>query len=187
MQEINLLQNKVKDRTLQFERSNRMVIVLFSLIVLLEFAGIGGLYLLTRSANAKTADIKVQNTQIQNAMNEDQKTLTTAQGVQAQLKNVQALLKNHIYWSEFLNQVSAITPTNVRFNGISSSADGKLHIDAVAASYQDIGRLLLSLDTSDKFQDVKLHSISPSSGTEFGYSFSIDLNVTPDIFNKPQQ
>jgi Tfp pilus assembly protein PilN len=185
MQEINLLQNKVKDRTLQFERSNRLVMVLFVLVVILEIAGTAGLYLLIHTTKAKTTEVIQQNADTQTNMNKNQKDLVLAQGLQAQLKNVHNLLSNHIYWSAFLNEVSSITPTKVRFVSITGSVtDDKLHVEAMAQSYQDIGRLLLALGTSDQFKDVKLHSVTPGQGAEFGYSFSMEMTVLPSIFKK---
>jgi hypothetical protein len=55
MQEINLLQNKVKDRTLQYERSNRLVIGLFTLALLLEIGAYGGLYYLGNNTKSQIA------------------------------------------------------------------------------------------------------------------------------------
>jgi Tfp pilus assembly protein PilN len=185
MQEINLLQNKVKDRTLQFERSNRLVVVLFTLIVIFEMAAVGGLYLLISSTKTKAAEVNKQNIETQKSMNANQKDLVLAQGLQAQLKNVRTLLADHIYWSAFLDQVSKITPTKVQFQSITgSTTDNKLHVEGLAKSYQDVGILLLSLATSDKFKEVKLRSVTPGQGAEFGYSFSLEITVAPSIFNK---
>ncbi|MBX4205143.1 MAG: PilN domain-containing protein [Candidatus Doudnabacteria bacterium] len=187
MQEINLLQNKVKDRTLQFERSNRLVMVFFSLLLLLEIGAVAGLFFLIKSTDAKTQDVIKANLQTQAEMNTNQKDLVKAQGFQAQLKNVRSLIDNHIYWSAFLDQLAKITPTKVQFRTVTGSvADNKLHVEGVAQSYQDVGRVLLSLETSDKFKQVKLRSVNPSQDSAFGYSFALEITVSPDIFIKTQ-
>jgi len=166
MQEINLLQNKVKDRTLRFERSNRLVVGLFSLIVILEFVATGGLYFLANNTNKQTADVVSQNQSIQTAMVSNQKDLTLAKGLQAQLKNVNTLLQNHIYWSAFLTDISAIVPVKVQYNDFQGSiTDDKITIDGMASSYADVGRMLLALSTSDKFSSVKLVSLTPAQGS----------------------
>jgi len=186
MQEINLLQNKVKDRTLQFERSNRLVLVLFGLLVVLEIAGVVGLYLLIGTTHARTQDVNKENADIQAKMNANQKDLAKAQGLQAQLKNVRTLLANHVYSSAFLDSVSAVTPTKVAFQNINgSTSDDKLHVEGLAQSYQDVGRLLLSLSTSNKFKEVKLRSVTPSTQAgAYSYGFSMDVTVVPTIFQK---
>ena len=185
MQEINLLQNKVKDRTLQFEKSNRILVVVCVIIMILEGAAFGGLYFLTNSTKTVTAKIQQENADIQTSMNSNQDSLNAAKGLQAQLKNVKTLLNNHVYWSEFLNQVSAVVPNKIQFvNLSSSSSDDKLHVEGIAQSYDDIGRLLLSLNGSDKFSNATLHSITPSTGTTFGYMFTIDVAVSPSVFKK---
>jgi Tfp pilus assembly protein PilN len=72
--------------------------------------------------------------------------------LQAQLKNVRTLLDGHIYWSAFLDQVASVTPNKIQIQRINGSAsDGKFHIEGVGQSYQDIGKLLLALSTSNKF------------------------------------
>jgi Tfp pilus assembly protein PilN len=185
MQEINLLQNKVKDRTLRYERSNRVVIGLFTLVLLLEIGAYGGFYYLGINAKSQIAAIKTENTKIQNSMNNNQEQVKLAQGLQAQLKNIRTLLGGHVYWSSFLDQVAAVTPNKIQIHGINGSAsDGKFHIEGVGQSYQDIGRLLLALSTSNKFTEVKLRSVGAASGSTFGYSFSMDVGVTPTIFKK---
>jgi Tfp pilus assembly protein PilN len=187
MQEINLLQNKVKDRTLQFERSNRFILILFVLALLLEVAAIGVLIFLTHSDTKKSEEVSKQSQAIQAAIDANQKDLTLAKGLQAQLKNVNNLIRNRVYWSAFLDQIASVTTNQTKFSSVSASvADKKLHIEGASGSYADVGRFLLSLSTSDKFSAVKLRQIAPPSGTSFGYSFSIDVNLVDTIFKKQQ-
>jgi Tfp pilus assembly protein PilN len=185
MQEINLLQNKVKDRTLQYEKSNRLVIGLFTMLMLLEVAAFGGLYYLNTSTKSKITAVKVENTKIQNDINSNKTDVTKAQGLQAQLKNVRTLLVNHVSWGSFFDRVGSVTPDNIQIRGINGAAsDGKFHVEGLASSYQDIGRLLLALATSDNFDSVKLRNVSPGTTAKFGYGFSMELVVKPNIFKK---
>ncbi|HEX5429484.1 MAG TPA: PilN domain-containing protein [Patescibacteria group bacterium] len=185
MQEINLLQNKIKDRTLQYERSNRIVLVIFTLIVLAELASVGGLLLLTKSTNSKSADVAAKSADIQNSMDSSQSDLTTAKGVQAQLKNVSAILTNRLYWTSFFDQISSFIPTNVQLNNISGeNQDNQFQLQGTAPSYSDVGRIILAFSTSDKFHDVKLTTLAPSGGTTAGFDFGLSFTVDNSIFKK---
>jgi Tfp pilus assembly protein PilN len=187
MQEINLLQNKVKDRTLAFERSNRLVLAIFSVVVVIEIIGTVGFILLTRSANAKTETLKTESQQIQDAMNANQSDLSAAKALQAQLKNVKSLLSGHIYWSSFLDLLASVTPAKVLYHSLNGSIEeGVIHVEGVAPSYTEVGNLLLSFSTSPKFTNAKLLSVSPSQTTTFGFAFSIDLKVANNAFTKTQ-
>ena len=185
MQEINLLQNKVKDRTLQYERSNRLVIGLFVILLIIEIIGGVGLYFLTSSTNNQTTNVTNQNQAITNSINQSQSDLTAATGLQGELKNVQVLLTGHIFWTSFFSQLSALTPKKVAYTSMTGSAsDDKVHLEGQGQSYTDIGQLILSLSTSGKFTDVKLLSVSPATSSKFGYGFSMDVTASGSIFKK---
>jgi Tfp pilus assembly protein PilN len=188
MQEINLLQNKVKDRTLQFERSTRLIVVLFTFVLIAEAAAFTGLYLLTSGTEKQTEQVKVQIGQIRTAMDSNNQELALAQGMQAQLKNVNTLIRNRVYWSAFLDELSRVTPVNVQYTNMSGAVtDNVFHIEGITDTYADVGRLLLSLSTNkDKFSNVKLHAVTPAlTGTNFGYVFSIDVTAASSTFKKP--
>lgn len=183
MQEINLLQNKVKDRTLQFERTNRLVLITFTLLLILEIAAGVGLYVLTKGTKAQSDQIAADSAKIQAQMDSNQNDLAHAKGLQAQLKNVNSLLSNRVSWQAFLTQMEQITPAQVQLSTISAAAGStRIHIEAVAPSYADVGRMILSMSTSDKFKNVKLITVGPSQGNSFGYSFSLDFDATSGLF-----
>jgi Tfp pilus assembly protein PilN len=185
MQEINLLQTKVKDRTLAFEKSNRIAVALFSLLVVLEILGVVGLVFVSNRVDKEKANVLAENLKIQANMNSSQSTLDAARGFQAQLKNVRTLLNNHVYWSAFFQNLSSVTPTNVKYTSFTGSlSDGQVVIDGVAPTYPDIGKVILSLSTSKNYSNVKLTALNPSQTNEFGYSFSIKLSAASDSFRK---
>jgi hypothetical protein len=185
MQEINLLQNRVKDKTLSWERRNRLIITLFTLILILEILAGAGLFFLTLSTNNEITTTQEKNQELQNAINSDQKELSLAKGLQAQLKNVKTLLNNHIHWSSFLSTMYSETTNKIKYTSISASySDGKTHLEGIAPSYSDIGKLILSFSTSNNFKDIKLNSLAPSSGDTFGYSFVLEMKSQPELFKK---
>lgn len=185
MQEINLLQNKVKDKSLQFERSNRFIVILAVLILILEVSATVGLWVLTKATNNSIKNTQDENQAIQKNIDSHQKELSKAEGLQAQLKNVNTLLTSHIYWSNFMSTLEKLTPVKVQYTAIDGSAsDGKMHIEGTADSYTDVGRLILSMSTSKAFKSTRLTSITPGSESKFNYSYSLDVVVDRTIFSK---
>jgi Tfp pilus assembly protein PilN len=185
MQEINLLQNKVKDKTLSWERRNRVIVTLFTLILILEILVGVGLYVLTQTTKGQIKDVQAKNQTIQNALDSNQKDLAAAKGLQAELKNLKVLLNNHVYWSQFFNKLAALTPKKTAFSTVSaSSTDGKVRLNGIAPSYIDIGKLILSLSTSDSFSSAKLTTVAPTTGKTFGYDFVVEVKASPKLFIK---
>lgn len=185
MQEINLLQNKIKDRTLSFERGNRLVIIIFTLVIILEMAALGGLYFLSKVNTAESAKLEAENMETEQALNLAKADLTKAQGVQAQLINIKTLLNNRVIWTPFFENISSLTAKQVQYSSITgSNIDGKVNLQGTAVSYLELGKLILSINSSGKFSDVKLLSVSPSSGKTFGYGFSLEAKAKPDNFKK---
>ena len=186
MQEINLLQNKVKDRTLAFERNNKLLMGICLVILTLELIGAGLLWLSTSSENNKIRSLQSSNATIQSQITQTEKQAPAAKSAQAQLKNVQTLLNNHIYWTGVFGLLASKDPQKVRYTNVDGSvADGKISIQGVAASYTEVGNLILSLSTAnDQFKDVKLISVNPSQGANAGYSFSLSFKATNTAFSK---
>ncbi len=59
-----------------------------------------------------------------------------------------------------------------------------MHLEGRVATYNDLGKLIMGLSTSDKFKNIRLLSVSPASGKTSAYQFSIDMEVNSAIFSK---
>ncbi len=185
MQEINLLQNRVKDTTFVWQKQGKLILVILALILFLIVAGSVALFFLNQSLEKKTADVLADNQSIQRQLSEQQKNLGDAKAFQAQLVNLKVLLENHSYLSPLLDELAKITYQKAQYVTLDVAESGKIHVEGTINSYTELGKLLLGLSTSDKFKDVKLLSISPSSGTtSAAYVFALDMSAIPDIFYK---
>jgi Tfp pilus assembly protein PilN len=185
MQEINLLQNKVKDRTLSFERSNRLTVGIFVMLIIVELVAVAFLFAVIHAKKSSLADLQDQNAKIQADLNSNQKDVPAAKSLQAQLQNVQSLLNNHIYWSPFFTLLAQETPKKIQITTIDgASSDGKIHLEGAANTYTDIGSLILSLATSANYKDVKLLAITTAKEHNTGYSFSLSFQALPKTFTK---
>lgn len=182
MQDINLLQNKIKDREAQWQRNNSTAnIILF--LLLLVIGGVGGLfwYLNSDSVEKLTAS-RADTVRIQGEIDAQQETLVTATNFQAQLKNLKSVLDGHIEWSNFFDELTKHTLTGSSYLSIQGSLANGVHLEGITPTYESLSKILLGLSTSESFTDVILLSSDGSLEEESGYNYSIDIELDPLIF-----
>jgi Tfp pilus assembly protein PilN len=182
MQEINLLQNKLKDKTNQWERNNRTVLMILSLVLIAELVAGGMFYMLAKSAADSKLALDKENADIKTKLDQMQGEMADAKGFQAQTQNISTLLQNHVVWNEILDSLASSTLKNSRYLSMNSDTSGSVHIEGTTTSYTDLGKVLLALQTNDKLQSVKLLSMAPSSDQLAGVSFSLEIQANPAIF-----
>jgi Tfp pilus assembly protein PilN len=184
MQEINLLQTKIKDRNASWEKRSRLFTTVFSLVLILELVLTGGVYMLTNSKQSAVAAIEEESQKIQKRIDERQADLSSAKSFQAQLKNLRGIVDNHVYWSGFFDELGKRTYVKTQYMSLKAETDGKIHVEGLVSNYTDLGKLILGLNTSNKFSNVKLLSVQPSSQEASGYMFSLDLVASKDLLKK---
>ena len=184
MQEINLLQNKIKDSSLNSLRRSKIINTALSVVLILEIGLFAAFFLMNRTTQAKYESVKLENSELQTELSEKQPDLVEAKALQAQLKNLRSLVEGHVYWSSFFDELSKHTLSRTQFMSLTGSLDGKIHLEGRVGSYADLGKMLLGLSTSTKISNVKLLSANPSTGQAAGFNFSLDFNIEPDLFIK---
>ena len=184
MQEINLLQSKVRDTTLDWQKRSKLSTNLLIAVLIIFVGAATALSLLHRRTLARYNSVRIENIESQNNLNRKQQELTSAKAFQAQLKNLSFLTNVHVYWSNFFDELAKHTFNQSQYVSVEGDTTGKIHIEGNVASYADLGKLILGLSTSEKFKQAKLLSASPTSSEQAGYLFSLDLTATPDVFNK---
>lgn len=184
MAEINLLQNRVTDTTNAGVFQSRLIFIVLGLILAVLVGGTVVIFLLNSSLQTKIGTATATNQELQKKLTEQQSTLGNAKTFQAQLVNLRVLLNNHVYLSPLLDELSKVTYIKSQYTSFDVTDTGKIHVEGLVNSYTDLGKLLLGLSTSTEFVNVKLLSILPSTGEINGFIFSVDMNVSPDIFIK---
>ncbi|HEX9503784.1 MAG TPA: PilN domain-containing protein [Patescibacteria group bacterium] len=188
MAEINLLQNQLKDTTLVARKRTQLVVVLAALVLVVLVVIALGLYFLTQKLNTQTSGLTADNAKLQSQINNGDKELTGAKTYQAQLSNLDLLLKNHISITRLLEEMGKYTYQRAQFLTLDVDQPiRKIHMEGTVANYEGLGKLLLGLSTSPNFSNVKLISIISANSTNTNsYRFSIDMNAAPGLFvNKP--
>ena|SRR3989344_5914998 len=184
MQEINLLQSKIRDTSFSWQKQSRIIIALLS-VVLIALVGLGAVFfLLNRSTEQKLTDAKNQGIEIQKNISSRNAEVKNASSFQAQLANLKTLVGAHTYLSPLLVELGKSTYIKSQYVILDATNDGKIHLEGRTASYDDLGKLVLGLSTSSQFKNIQLKSVVPSSGKTNAYQFSLDMEVNPEIFTK---
>jgi len=184
MEEINLLQtrSKILSTTHAWERQSSLVISILSVILVLLLLAGGGLMFMKSNVTSQIDVINQSNTNLQTQITSTQASLEEAKIFQAQMENVEALLERHISIGSLMSEIERMTYRQAKYLTLAAGNDGLVHVEGQAASYADLGRLLLGLSTSSNFSDVKLLSTVPANDGTRVYGFVIELRVAPTVF-----
>jgi Tfp pilus assembly protein PilN len=175
MQEINLLQNKLKDKTNQWEKNNRVVIGLLSFVLLAVLAATGMVYMLTKNAQESKLSLDQDNIRIQKELDRMEDDMVLAKGFQAQSKNIVSLLNSHVIWSNLMAEVSSSTFKLTQYVSMNTDTSGIIHVEGITASYTDLGKIILALETSEEVESVNLINTTQSTGGQAGIVYSLDI------------
>ena len=184
MPEINLLQNRINDTTFSSQRQSRGILA-FLTVVLILLVGVGvGLMFLSKNLAKKSSDLDSQNMALQNQLDQEQAQIANAKTFQAQLSNVRTLVQNHVYLTPLLEEVGKVTYTKAQYVTLDVTSTGTVHLEGRVSDYASLAKLILGLNTSSNFKNVRLLSVTPSAGQVNAFLFAIDLDASKDLFLK---
>lgn len=184
MPEINLLRNQLKDTTVSRQRYYKIILTAVAVILMVELGLVMILAIINNQLQRRTASFNTENVKLQTNLDSKKNQVADAISFQAQLKNLRQVVDNHVYFSPFFDELSKHTFNKAQYIALSADTTGKIHLEGTVGSYTDLGKLLLGLNSSDKFTSVKLLSTTPSGGQLSGFLFALDLTVKKDLFYK---
>jgi len=182
MQDINLLQNKLKDKTNQWEKSNRAATGILVAILVVELAAGAFFFLMTSQADKDKAVLDQDNVSMQSELTRMDSDLGDAKAFQAQSKNIATLLDAHVSWSGLFDELITSIYKSSQVFTLNSDTTGEIHLEGMADGYSEVGKMLLALETADKFSSVRLMSTSLSAGERPGIMFSVEIFAGQEIF-----
>ncbi len=184
MAEINLLQNRLNDTTGAWKSQGRIVLSSLSILLVLFALSGGGFWYLNNKTEKQLADTGAKNQELQTQLNEKQNQLGNAKTYQAQLANLHTLLGSHVYLTPLLDEIAKMTYVKAQYTTIDVSDAGTVHLEGRVADYASLAKLMLGLNTSSNFKNVRLLSVTPSSGKVNAYVFAIEFSVPTAVFSK---
>lgn len=164
MAQINLLSsnssNKPNPGQMVLSLGIKLLIGILGLLVLYYV----WLFWSSSSTIAKTKDLKSKIVQDQSAVlsDKDRQELVVRQG---QIKALNALLQNHVYWSNLFPKLAEATLNSASYVSFSATNDGKGSMVVSVPSYSDLDKFLQVFDLpqfSQNFSDLRITSISRS-------------------------
>lgn len=98
------------------------------------------------------------------------------------------LLKNHIYWSNFLNWLEKNTLSTVKYSGLTGDLSGTYSFTATAKTYADASWQAKAFLNDPLTQKVNIRAVNSAATKgapgKSSVAFSIELMVKPEIFKK---
>jgi len=184
MTEINLLQPERRSRSA--ERSPTIsgtwtIFVLAGLIVA-ELGLWTTFTVLDSKVNSQVQQKVADIGNIDRKLQSPDPDLFNAIKAQAALASVGTLLNEHRYWTKVWNELARTTLKNAMYFTLNATAEtNKFTVVGTVATYQDLGKLMLGLQSSSSFAEVALLSSNPSKGTEPGIEFGISVAFKPSL------
>lgn len=170
MADINLLQPEQISSSTLIGRGEYFISRILMIILIVVVAGYGYLFFdESRSAsNVDKTKAYIAQAQSEALNNKDRGELLTRQG---QIKELNPIIKGHLYWSYLLPELSRVTLKSAKYTAIEADASGKLNLSVSLSSYEELEKFLQIFDLPEynkEFSDVKVTSISKNQQEKTG-------------------
>lgn len=155
-------------------------ILLFSgsilLIVVLIYAGLRFGY--EPVLNSQLASAESQLNQAGKSISpEDEASLVT---FYSQISNIQSLMKNHIFFSQFLTWLEANTEANIYYTSMAFTSGDQVTLAGIAKTQADIVQQMAVFEASSDISAVTL-SNATFSAAQNAWTFNVVLTMQPSM------
>lgn len=161
MADINLLQTQSTISAVR-DQGKRWLFRIAIFILVIVIAAYAFLILSSWRSDSKLTEARTKIKAVQDSLSNNKKR-TELVTRQAQISNVDKLLNNHLYWSEFLPELARVTLTQAQYSIIEVDKEGHLNLTVTVPSYADAEKYLQVFDLPEynqKFSNVKVLSLS---------------------------
>ncbi len=169
-----------------------LVAVISSIIIGLIY---GGIYLIKMEKVKETKKFQFQINKIDREIAFLEKQLPEIIEFQKKLKDRETLLKNHIYWTPFFEQIEKYTLPNVYYSGLNVNTSGQINLSAITDNYDSINKQITVFNNAKNFiKEARINSASITlvnkkqevgkKEVEKSYvKFEVFLKLNKDIFH----
>lgn len=170
MAEINLLQPEQISASSIVGRSKFIVSRMLMVILVLIMAGYGYLFIEDSrvSGNIEKTQAKITQAQSVAMNNQDRAELLTRQG---QLKELDKLVKDHMYWSYMLSDLAKITFKNAKYSNFEADTKGKMWATVNVSTYEELDKFVQVFNLPEynkEFSDVRVITINKEQDANTG-------------------
>lgn len=161
MPQINLLK-QTHSTTNYADKLPGILVKVFGLILLLVVGYYVSLIMRVSSLSKRADELNRQIATMQQHIAEFTRKpeLVTRQG---QLKELNALIQNHIYWNSFLPELARVTLVTASYNGLDALSDGTMTLSSSVPTYAELDKYLQVFDRPEfnaNFSDLKISGVN---------------------------
>ena len=129
--------------------------------------------------NAQLSSLESQTQKIgQSVSPSDQDSLIT---FYSQISNIESLIKNHIFFSQFLTWLERSTEANVYYTGMVFTSGNQITLTGIAKTSADVTEQVAVFQSAPEVSSVALSNITLSPSTN-NWAFSVVLTMQPSLF-----
>lgn len=168
----------------QTTRKNIFSIVIISVLFFIIFS-ITILFIYGDLFNARIREIIKMNNELDNIYQEERDNLAQIENINLDLKQIEKIYNNHIYWTNFLSFIEENTIDEVQIKDISApSTSGSITITVVSDDYEDIARQVsVFQNIPETISSVKINTINKTL-SDNSVSSKIILEIKKDLLLK---
>lgn len=164
------------------------LIASFVISVLLGCAMWGGVYLYGGKEREAIQTIRTERAAVEADIAAIEKNKSALLAYQTKLTAFNDLFKDHMYWTQFFEELEKNTLPNVNYDSISLSTNYSTSLSAHTTDYASVGKQLIAFQNAKSFiTEVEITSanaaLSPT-GAVSGVNFSIRLSIDPKVITK---
>ncbi len=168
----------------QTTRKNIFSIVVISVLFFMIFS-IAILFIYGDLFNIRIREITRMNNELDNIYQEERNNLKQIEDINLDLKQIEKIYNNHIYWTNFLSFIEENTIDEVQIKDISApSVSGSITITVTSDDYEDIAKQVsVYQNIPEIISSVKINTINKTL-PENSVSSKIILEIKKDLLLK---
>lgn len=183
MAQINLLKQKSSGKN-WLKLLSSLIAKLLMLAVLAAVVYYGWLYSQYRKAVAETASVeaKIIEAKKQAANIKKRDELLTRQG---QLSQLDALVSNHVYFSQIFKPLADVTLKTSQYSSLKAFSNGNISLSVTVPNIQELDKFLQVLNSPkfiENFSNVRVGSFNKiQENDNVSYKFEINMNFNESL------
>ncbi len=135
--DVNLIKDEVS-LDFDWKRNMKTFGIMFVVVAILIVELYLGLDWWQKDEEARLEQVRVDTKKVSQEVNDFRKSAAGALSFKDKTMDVDSLLKNHIYWTNFFSWLEKNTLSTVSYGGFSGTLDGKYSLSGTAGSFADV-------------------------------------------------
>ncbi len=184
MAQINLLKQQAGPSRNIWEIASKILVRITAVILLALITYYGWLYFRSKSIDKQIVKLQVQieNDQKKAFEAPERAELLTRQ---QQLKSLDGLIAQHIYWSQLMPKLAGSTLKKATYSNLRITSDGKLNLSVTVPTISDLDKYLQVFDLPEinkYFSNVRIGSFqNVQSKDSTSVRFDVMMDYNPQI------